>query len=244
MPKVNVSFNLPHPVYNMISRVKHIFKPVLPLPQRNLVAERDIEWSWVSANIPNGKGRALDFGPGGSYLSLTLAHKGYDVTAVDLMPIRWYHRLPNVNLIQGDLLQLPLEDDSFDVILVCSTVEHVGIVGRYNITQHEADGDLDAMRKLHNLLKTNGTMLLTCPVGHDAVFPPLHRVYGSKRLPQLLEGYQVEHEEFWIKNEENCWIPCDKETAFAFEPYSYAPNGAYSCYALGAFILRKRSHTS
>jgi SAM-dependent methyltransferase len=243
MPRVNVSLNLPEPLYRTLQRIKYLGKPLPKLPQRNLDGERDIEWSWVSANIPNGKGRALDFGPGGSYLSLTLAHKGYDVTAVDLMPIQWYHHLPNVNLIQGDLLQLPLEDASFDVIVVCSTVEHVGIAGRYNITQYEADGDLAAMKKLHRLLKVDGTMLLTCPVGRDAVFPPLHRVYGS-RLPRLLEGYRVEHEEFWIKNEANCWIPCNKQTALAFEPYSYAPNGAYSCYALGTFILNKQPHTS
>jgi len=244
MPVVNVSLNIPRPIYSLLSRVKHIFKPLPALPKQNLAGERDIEWSWITANIPSGKGRALDFGPGGSYVSLTLAHKGYDVTAIDLMPIQWYHHLPNVDLIQGDLLQLPLENDSFDVIIVCSTVEHVGIAGRYNITQNEANGDLDAMRKLHKLLKDNATLLLTCPVGHDAIFPPLHRVYGSKRLPQLLEGYCVEHEEFWVKNDENCWIPCDKKTALAFEPYSYAPSGNYSCYALGAFILKKQPSVS
>jgi hypothetical protein len=41
-------------------------------------------------------------------------------------------------------------------------------------------------------------MLLTIPAGEDAVFAPLTRIYGSQRLPQLLKGYTVEKDIFWV----------------------------------------------
>src|SRR5207245_201498 len=81
---------------------------------------------------------------------------------------------------RGDVLTIPFPSDSFDVILNCSTVEHVGIAGRYGVTESAADGDLAAMTRLRRWLKPGGVMLLTVPVGHDAVFAPLTRVYGRR----------------------------------------------------------------
>ena len=75
-------------------------------------------------------------------------------------------------------------------------------------------------------------MLLTIPVGQDAVFAPLHRVYGKKRLPRLLDGYLVEKEEFWIKDKKNRWISCDRKVALNY-------NVSWNVYALGLFVLRK-----
>ena len=59
--------------------------------------------------------------------------------------------------------------------------------------------------------------MLTIPLGRDAVFAPLTRVYGKERLPHLLDGYTVEKESFWVKDQENRWVQTDKETALNFE---------------------------
>ncbi len=68
-------------------------------------------------------------------------------------------------------------------------------------------------------------MLLTIPVGQDAVFAPLCRVYGAQRLPQLLSGYRVEKDVFWMKDTENRWVLCDSDTALNFKASagSWAP---------------------
>jgi hypothetical protein len=55
------------------------------------------------------------------------------------------------------------------------------------------------MAKMRQLLKHGGKMLLTIPVGQDALYPSSHRVYGRERLPRLLDGYIVEKKEYWIK---------------------------------------------
>jgi hypothetical protein len=41
----------------------------------NLRGDRDIEYSWILANLPSGPGKALDFGCGKSYLALVAARK-------------------------------------------------------------------------------------------------------------------------------------------------------------------------
>jgi hypothetical protein len=79
-------------------------------------------------------------------------------------------------------------------------------------------------------------MLLTVPVGRDAVFPPLHRVYGSERLCKLLDGYVVEKEEYWVKNIQNAWILTDKQVALAREAQP-------RLYGLGCFVLKRRFRT-
>jgi len=121
----------------------------------------------------------------------------------------------------------------------CSTVEHVGLVGRYGVTENRPDGDLEAMARLRELMKPGGIMLLTIPVGRDAVFAPLCRVYGRERLPLLLEGYIVEKEAFWVKDRENRWVQADRETALDFEASAGSWDPLQNVYALGCFVLRK-----
>lgn len=199
----------------------------------NLAGDRDIEWSWISSQMPSGPGEALDFGNGGSFLGLIAAQRGFHVTAVDLGPVQWSYAHPNLRFMEGDILKLPLPKDHFDLVINCSTVEHVGLAGRYGVTKSCPDGDLEAMVHLRKLLKPGGAMLVTIPVGHDTVFPPLHRVYGFKRLPKLLDGYIVDREEYWVKNAGNCWVLTDKQEALRREP-------AERLYGLGCFVLRRQ----
>lgn len=203
----------------------------------NLAGDRDIEWSWVSSQIPSGEGEALDFGPGGSFLGLIAAQRGFKVTAVDLVPIQWDYVHPRLQFICGDILKLSLPTKHFDLVINCSTIEHVGLAGRYGVTQNNPDGDLEAIAHLREIMKPGGTMLLTIPVGRDAVFAPFHRVYGAQRLPRLLKGYTVEKEAFWVKDSQNRWMLTDRETALDFKASAGSWNPLRNYYALGCFVL-------
>jgi SAM-dependent methyltransferase len=204
----------------------------------NLLGDRDVEWSWVAAHIPSGPGEALDFGPGGSYLGLTAAQRGFEVTAIDLEPVRWYYVHQKLHFVHGDILKVGLPAKHFDLVINCSTVEHVGLAGRYGVTKSCPDGDLEAMARLRDLMKPGGVMLLTIPVGQDAVFAPLSRVYGAQRLPQLLSGYTVEKDVFWVKDAENRWVLCDRDTALNFRASVGSWNPLRNIYALGCFVLK------
>lgn len=204
----------------------------------NLSGDRDIEWSWVLANMPDGPGEALDFGPGTSFLGLTAVQRGFNVTAIDLEPAHWYYVHKRLHFIQGDILDVALPSKHFDLVINCSTVEHVGLAGRYGTTENKPDGDLEAMRCIRNLMKPGGIMLLTIPAGQDAIYPPWHRVYGNERLPKLLEGYCIEKESFSVKDKQNRWQMVEREVALNFKTMAGSWNPLQNIYALACFVLK------
>ncbi len=139
----------------------------------NLLGDRDIEWSWVASQMPKGSGEALDFGPGGEFIRACRrrgrVQRDGSRPAANCMAVS---SPPHLHFTQGDILKLQLPESHFDLIINCSVIEHVGLAGRYGVTEDLLDGDLDAMERLKMLLKPEGIMLLTIPVGKDAVFPP------------------------------------------------------------------------
>ncbi len=104
----------------------------------NLSSDRDVEWSWVATQMPGGLGAALDFGPGTSYLGLIAAQRSFEVTAIDLEPVQWYYCHKRLNYRKGDILKLDLPQKHFDLVINCSTIEHVGLAGRYGRVGSEA----------------------------------------------------------------------------------------------------------
>ena len=211
-------------------RLIKIYRRLAEPPAPNLRGDREIEWSFVAANLGSGLGKALDFGCGQGYLGLMAAQAGFETVAVDLTSVTWYYQHPYLSFLQGDLLSLQFPEKSFDLIINCSSVEHSGLIGRYGVEKEGADDDLEVMRKMRRLLKPNGRMLLTVPVNRDKVFYPLHRVYGEERLPRLLEDFIIEKEEYWTKNKENQWVLTDKMIALRQEPKT-------TLYGLGCFVL-------
>jgi SAM-dependent methyltransferase len=199
----------------------------------NLLGSRDVEWSWVAAHLPENPGFVLDFGCGSyTYLSLIASMKGGQVTAFDRQDDFLQFKNKNIEIVTGDILDTDFGEKRFDVIINCSSIEHVGLSGRYDSTD-VPDGDLIAMKKLKGLLKnSSSTMILTVPVGKDGVFPPLHRVYGTQRLALLLAGFEVKAKEFWAKaSGATSWTLVSEQEALAV-------TSSESFYALGLFILK------
>ena len=119
----------------------------------------------------------------------------------------------------------------FDLVIACSSIEHFGLAGRYGATADD-DADLKAARKIHSLLAPSGRLLLTIPVGMDAVHVPWHRVYGSERLPQLIEGFTIVEARFWTKSPWQPWYETTMQHALNHPV-------ALQRYALGQFALTK-----
>ncbi|MEE9166837.1 MAG: DUF268 domain-containing protein [Candidatus Neomarinimicrobiota bacterium] len=238
---LDLSLNLPVWLYTALRKVRRAVAPSGDNNNStvNLLGDRDIEWSWIASQMPSGPGEALDFGSGESLLALAAAERAFNVTAVDLQPVDWPYTHPNLRFIQGDILELSFPKKRFDLIINCSTVEHVGLTGRYAVTEDRPDGDLQAMKRLREFMKPGGIMLLTIPVGRDAVFIPICRVYGSQRLPQLLNGYTVDKAAFWVKNNRNRWEQSDRDTAMNSEASAGSWDPLKNIYALGCFVLRR-----
>jgi hypothetical protein len=194
----------------------------------SLAGDRWVEWSFCMARLTDGPGTTLDFGADIGFLSLAAAQRGHDVVALDREAVAPEYTHPRVEYLHADVLDRPLGDRRFDQIVNCSSVEHVGLPGRYG-SGDQADGDLEAMAILAAALADDGRQILTVPVGRDGVFPPYHRVYGDDRLPRLLERYRIVEEQYWAKDERT-WTAASREHALA------TPSSA-SFYALGLFVL-------
>jgi SAM-dependent methyltransferase len=200
--------------------------------ERTLEGEREVEWAWCIGHIRPGPGRVLDFGSGNGMIALGASLAGNESVAVDLERQQYLFHGNGIEYVQGDFLQLDFEPRSFDQIVNCSSIEHVGLAGRYG-SADRPDGDLEAMAKLAGLLRPGGEMVLAIPLGQDAVFAPWHRVYGEERLSLLLERWTVTAESYWAKVDGEKYEPVARAEALA-------DVGSATYYALGLYVVVPR----
>jgi SAM-dependent methyltransferase len=206
-------------------------EPRPPAGGFDLEGEKLIDWGWICANLPRKPVRALEIGPGKSPIIPAMLALGYHVTAID----PWEDPstiVDGIDFISDDFNETELTG-SFDVVVLCSVVEHIGVGGRFN-SEHDAQGDLKAMNKAARLLQTDGQLFLTIPVGEDALFSPWHRVYGRGRLPLLLQGFDVVSSRFLLKEPNGAWRLVSQVEAVN------APRDIRR-YALGEMILQRSS---
>lgn len=128
--------------------------------------ERVIEIPWVlSRLVPQG--RVLEVGYAfaeAAYLA-ALLRSGVELVGVDLAT----RDVGEMEAVQADVRELPFESGSFDQVLLVSTLEHVGADNAlYGIEGEPESGDasrLRALRELGRVLRRDGTLLVTVPLG-------------------------------------------------------------------------------
>ena len=196
-----------------------------------LEGDRELEWGFCQARLTNGPGRTLDFGSDIGVLSLAAALRGHEVVALDRLDVRHPVAHEGVTKLVADILDQPLDGHAFDQIINCSSIEHVGLAGRYG-SSDAPDGDIEAMRILAERLRPGGRHILTIPVGRDQICAPQHRIYGPARLPRLLEPFEIVEEQFWLKTRE-AWMETDRSSALDTQ-------GSPTFYSLGLFVLTRR----
>lgn len=197
-----------------------------------------IESRWILEHITNySRGKILDFGSGpGIELGQELAQMNFKVVCIDLQSVKCpvsLRSITNLTYIQNNILEMNLPDASFDFIISNSSIEHAGL-GRYD-EKEELDQDLKIMQLFKRILKPSGRAFLAIPVGIDAVIENYHRVYGKKRLSQLLMNWEILAEEYWKKGDNNVWCQTDNKEALNEKPTGPARPRYY---ALGFFELR------
>lgn len=193
------------------------------------------ERKWISTRIKGNTGKILSFGcdPSAS-LSLELAKRGFHVTGVDLLPPKFSEEKPKMfDYLQADITNLKFPNYSFDYIVSCSSLEHAGLAGRYD-SKNDLDQDLRISRLFKRWIKRNGLYFLTIPVGIEATMKPWHRVYGMKRLSQIVNDWQIMEKEFWNFNLKGNWYRTTEEEAFKQMPRVEKPFLA----AKGLYLLK------
>lgn len=200
--------------------------------ERTLAGDGEIKWTWILAHIRHSEGLVLDVGSGNGMTALGASFAGSDVVAVGPEPEQFPFHPHGIQYVQGDLNRLEFDPASFDQILSCSSVEHVGLSGRSDASE-DPEGDLLAMEKMAGLLKPDGDMVLTIPVGLDAVHAPLHRIYGEQRLGCLLRNWEIREESYWAKLTGEKYEPVTRGQALS-------DKGSNRYYALGLYVLGPR----
>lgn len=123
---------------------------------------------------------------------------GYELSASQIITLDYtrkkyeYNRLEwlHVNDYLDDLIQNRKQFEQFNNAASFSSIEHSGL-GRYG-DPLSPNGDIDAVRQVHCMLKPNGLFFLGLPTSSDNssyIEFNAHRVYGYKRLRLLFDGW-------------------------------------------------------
>lgn len=170
-------------------------------------SERIVETPLVLGSIPREKSTILDIGCRYSLLPLQLASLGHRVYGIDIHKYRRRHK--NFHFINGDILDCKLKKNFFDFAISLSTIEHIGLT--FYGEKNNKTGDIDAVNRVHDLLKEKGSFVLTLPFGipKDNKW---YRIYDLKRLKSLLGMYKIIEIKTFIENNRN-WFPASVKDA-------------------------------
>jgi ubiquinone/menaquinone biosynthesis C-methylase UbiE len=200
-------------------------------------------------NIGEPPATVLDVGCSDSDFPLSLAAHNFKVYGLD---IREYHiKNPSFLFIQGSILNTSFPDQYFDVLTAISSVEHLGLSGRYSVEEDIPSAEKKAMKEMRRILKDNGRIVLTVPYGRFAVLKPWHKVYDAQKLADLTAGFTVLKEKFFVRNRDihdpnGCWVSATKETASEIAPFVISKGGAALAhqYSLACLVLKPKLRDS
>ncbi len=211
LPKLKLGPKLARTAYTTLERIGYHFVDLDA--EGSCLSSRVIEYSYIISSLAGGQGgRVLDVGctDGGNMVSPVLASLGWEVYGIDNRVFRFEH--PNFRFTHGDIRNTSFPDNFFDYAYAVSTLEHIGLKGRYSVTEEDPEGDIKAVREIARILRPSGAFLLTIPYGRGQIIKPLQRVYDEFRLQKLFSQWKIEEEIYYIL-QDGCYITTSKETA-------------------------------
>jgi 2-polyprenyl-3-methyl-5-hydroxy-6-metoxy-1,4-benzoquinol methylase len=126
----------------------------------------------------HGQGRLLDFGCGGGRFLECLQRAGWQVTGMDVSAeaVQTVRRKLGVPALQGSLPHADLRDESFDVITMIHSLEHV----------HQP---LEVLRAAHRLLAPGGQVVVAVPNIDSLAFRWFGPAWYALDLPRHLTHF-------------------------------------------------------
>lgn len=114
-------------------------------------------------------------------------------TFIDIRPIDL--TLPHLTFLKGDIVHLPLADNSVESFSSLCVLEHIGL-GRYGDTLDQW-GTEKAAAEIKRVLKKNGHLLVSLPVdSKNRVYFNAHRAFTRQYLLDLFQGLKLVEEKY------------------------------------------------
>ncbi len=173
-------------------------------------SDRSLEYPWMLENIKITSGRILDVGSTASDMLYDFLPKTVEVNSIDLNSKEVGNSA--IKFAIGDIRKTNYADNYFDVISCISTLEHIGVSGRYG-SDEDSQGDLRAVREMGRILKPGGTMLITVPYGIRDILP-INKLYNKTRFAELFQGFsdvEIEYKKYF--KQFNLWLTTTEEEA-------------------------------
>jgi 2-polyprenyl-3-methyl-5-hydroxy-6-metoxy-1,4-benzoquinol methylase len=136
------------------------------------------------AGVPRGSA-ILNVGASDRMLAVSLASLGYRVTALDTRPHPYQH--PLLETVVGSIHDWDNESDLFDAVVYVSSIKY----GRHAEPATAWGSDVTAMRRIRELTKPRGLLVLTAPLAN----PSGGGLAGTSEQPgldPLLDGWEIE----------------------------------------------------
>ncbi len=160
--------------------------------------ERTVEYPWVLKQVkkyasPGSK--VVDIGCGTSRFHYILLALKLELCGLDVNVPRIYNKA--MEFTQCNALLLPLRNESIDVIIAISTIEHIGF-GSYDAPVHE-EGDLLLIKEILQVLQKEGIFIVTGPFSSKKIESHWFRFYDELRLEKIKQQFTIEKEEYYIR---------------------------------------------
>ena len=180
-----------------------------------IIGDRSVEYPWVYQRVRDLSGCIiLDVGAKEGLAITDILVQRNAVYAID-QNVSTSYKKGKISIIRGDIRSPGFDREFFDAVVAVSVLEHIGIPGRYNITQLDEDGDLKAMEEIWHILKPGGRCIITVPYGCGRSLP-LNRLYDAMRIRQLCCNFEItECQYFKFHEEYQLWLEVSEDVAAA-----------------------------
>jgi SAM-dependent methyltransferase len=198
------------------------------------VDERIVEYPWLFGHM-SALGRAapriLDAGSilNHDFILKRAPFKGSDLTIMTLAPEKYCQWYDGFSYVYGDLRDTFFKDQTFDVVICVSTIEHIGLDNTLLYTsdqqrdERDETGFLAAAREFRRILKPGGTCYVTVPYGLRRNLG-WYQVFDAEMVNQLAEAFRpTSYDAEYFRYSKDGWQRSDAgevRTASVFDMHS------------------------